>query len=86
MAAQPAQAGAAPATKAAQSAPAADVDLKLPNKKGTVKFAVIGDNGTGEREQYEIGRAAGEWQTAFPFEFVIMLGDNMYGSQNRATS
>jgi predicted phosphodiesterase len=62
---------------------AAPVDLKVPNKKdGTVKFAVIGDNGTGEREQYEIGAEMGRWHDAFPFEFVIMLGDNMYGSQN----
>jgi len=84
MAAQPAQGGAAPATKAAQGtpAPAADVDLKLPNKKGTVKFGVIGDNGTGEREQYAIGEQLAKWQMAFPYDFVIMLGDNMYGSQN----
>jgi predicted phosphodiesterase len=80
MAAQPAQAGAA--TKAAQSAPApANVDLRLPNKKGTVKFGVIGDNGTGEREQYQIGEQLAKWQTAFPFDFMIMLGDNIYGSQ-----
>jgi hypothetical protein len=66
-----------------QSSPAAPlVDLKLLNKKGTVKFAVIGDNGTGDREQYEIGTEMAKWQSVFPFEFVIMLGDNMYGSQN----
>src|SRR5262245_33273565 len=81
MAAQPAPAGAGPATKATQSAPA-DVDLKLPNKKGTVKFGVIGDNGTGEREQYEIGEQLATWQTVFQFDFMIMLGDNIYGSQN----
>ena len=62
--------------------PPAAVDLKLPNKKGTVKFAVIGDNGTGEKEQYEVGAEMTKWQTALPFDFVIMLGDNMYGSQN----
>jgi len=67
--------------KPAAVQPAA-VDLKLPNKKGTVKFAVIGDNGTGEKEQYEIGAEMAKWQTALPFDFVIMLGDNMYGSQN----
>jgi predicted phosphodiesterase len=81
-AAQQAPTSPAPAAKA-QSTPApADVDLRLPNKKGTVKFGVIGDNGTGEREQYEIGEQLAKWQTAFPFEFVIMLGDNLYGSQN----
>ena len=78
----------APAGNASQTAqapknvPPAAVDLRLPNKKGTVKFGVIGDNGTGEKEQYEIGAEMAQWQTAFPFDFVIMLGDNMYGSQN----
>jgi 3',5'-cyclic AMP phosphodiesterase CpdA len=74
---------AAQADQAPQKAPVASaVDLRLPNKKGTVKFAVIGDNGTGEKEQYDIGAEMAKWQTAFPFDFVIMLGDNMYGSQN----
>ena len=81
--AQSTPASQAPAARAAQNAPApADVDLRLPNKKGTVKFGVIGDNGTGEREQYEIGEQLATWQAVFPFEFVIMLGDNIYGSQN----
>jgi predicted phosphodiesterase len=74
-----AQAAQAPSPKAAQPA---SVDLRLPNKKGTVKFGVIGDNGTGDKEQYEIGAEMTKWQTAFPFDFVIMLGDNLYGSQN----
>jgi predicted phosphodiesterase len=79
-----AAAHAAAAAQAAQrpAAPAAAVDLRLPNKKGTVKFAVIGDNGTGEREQYDIAEQMARVRTAFPFEFVIMLGDNIYGSQN----
>jgi 3',5'-cyclic AMP phosphodiesterase CpdA len=70
-----------PARPADAAQPAA-VELKLPNKKGTVKFAVIGDNGTGDKEQYEIGAEMAKWQTAFPYDFVIMLGDNLYGSQN----
>jgi len=81
MAAQSAAPAAARAAQAAPSAPTS-VDLKVPNKKGTVKFAVIGDNGTGEREQYEIGEQLAKIQTTFPFDFVIMLGDNLYGSQN----
>ena len=68
--------------KPAATAQPAAVDLKLPNKKGTVKFAVIGDNGTGDKEQYQIGEEMARWQTALPFDFVIMLGDNIYGSQN----
>jgi len=81
MAAQSAAPAAAQAAQAAPGAPAS-AELKVPNKKGTVKFGVIGDNGTGEREQFEIGAQLTKIQTTFPFDFVIMLGDNMYGGQN----
>jgi hypothetical protein len=46
-----------------------------------IRFAVIGDNGTGERPQYEVGDQLAAARAAFPFEFVLMLGDNMYGRQ-----
>jgi hypothetical protein len=46
-----------------------------------LRFAVIGDNGTGERPQYEVGQQMAAAHAAFPFEFVLMLGDNMYGRQ-----
>lgn len=46
-----------------------------------VRFAVIGDNGTGEPPQYEVARQMLKAHATFPFEFVVMLGDNMYGSQ-----
>lgn len=46
-----------------------------------VRFAVLGDNGTGGKPQYEIGAQMTAARAAFPFEFVIMVGDNMYGSQ-----
>ena len=32
----------------------------LPNRSGSLKFAAIGDNGTGDRPQYEVGAADGE--------------------------
>ena len=57
---------AGPSRQAGAPAQPAAVDLKLPNKKGTVKFAVIGDNGTGEKEQYEVGAEMAKWQTALP--------------------
>src|SRR6185503_8641686 len=34
-----------------------------------------------ERPQYEVGEQMVSARTRFPFELVIMLGDNMYGSQ-----
>jgi 3',5'-cyclic AMP phosphodiesterase CpdA len=56
----------------------------LPNRPGSVKFAAIGDNGTGDRPQYEVAQRMIDAHTAFPFDLVIMLGDNMYGGQRPA--
>ena len=53
----------------------------LPGIDGSVKFAVIGDNGTGEPPEYDVGRQMAAARGRFPFDFVIMLGDNMYGRQ-----
>jgi predicted phosphodiesterase len=56
-------------------------DLSLPNKSGAVKFAVIGDMGTGQPPQYQVASQMVNLRQKFAFEFVIMLGDNLYGSQ-----
>jgi len=53
----------------------------LPNAAGSLKFAVIGDNGTGETPQYDVARQMASTRSSFPFDFVLMLGDNLYGSQ-----
>ncbi len=53
----------------------------LPKKPGSVRFAVIGDTGTGSRQQYQVAEQLTAARAVFPFEFAIMLGDNMYGSQ-----
>jgi hypothetical protein len=53
----------------------------LPSAPGSVKFAVIGDAGTGEAEQYDIANQMARFHTRFPFDRVIMLGDNIYGGQ-----
>jgi predicted MPP superfamily phosphohydrolase len=53
----------------------------LPNRPDSVKFAVIGDNGTGDRPEFDIAQQMTSARARFPFELVIMLGDNMYGRQ-----
>ena len=55
--------------------------ITLPNQPGTVKFLAMGDNGTGERAQYDVAARMLDAHRLFPFEFAIMLGDNMYGRQ-----
>jgi 3',5'-cyclic AMP phosphodiesterase CpdA len=51
---------------------------------GSLKFGVVGDHGTGEQPQYEIAGQMALLRQQFPFEFVLMLGDNLYGSQDFA--
>jgi hypothetical protein len=53
--------------------------LQLPENPKAVRFAVIGDSGTGGKEQYEVAALMAKAHQAFPFEFVLMLGDNIYG-------
>jgi hypothetical protein len=60
---------------------AAPVKLTLPLKDGSVRFAVIGDTGTGTPQQYELGGVMVNYRRAFPFEFVLMMGDNLYGGE-----
>jgi hypothetical protein len=56
-------------------------DTLPPVAQNSVRFAVLGDAGTGERAQYETAAALVRSRQVFPFEFVIMVGDNMYGSE-----
>lgn len=60
------------------------VRVTLPNEPDSVKFMAMGDNGTGSRAQYEVAARMAEAHAQFPFDFAIMLGDNMYGSQRPA--
>jgi predicted MPP superfamily phosphohydrolase len=56
----------------------------LPNRAGSLKFAAMGDNGTGDRAQYEMAEQMAKVHNTFAFDLVIMLGDNMYGGQSAA--
>jgi hypothetical protein len=53
-------------------------ELALPLKTGSVRFAVIGDSGRGDQSQQEVANQMAAWRARFPFEFVVMLGDNLY--------
>jgi predicted phosphodiesterase len=56
-------------------------EIVLPRKDGSVRFLVMGDDGTGDREQYEVANQMVRFASRFPFTFAIMLGDNIYGSE-----
>ena len=67
------------ATLGAAALPAQQVTL--PSKNGSVRFLVLGDAGTGDREQFEVANQIVRYAQRFPFTFAIMLGDNLYGSE-----
>ncbi len=57
------------------------IALTLPNKADSLKFAVLGDFGTGSTEQYELAVQMKRVHDAFPYELVTLVGDNLYGSE-----
>jgi predicted phosphodiesterase len=64
-----------------KSATHSSVTLNLPNKQDSVRFVVIGDTGTGTHQQLELAQVMLRYHQVFPFEFVLMMGDNMYGGE-----
>ena len=67
---------------AAISLPLSAQNQALPLKPDSVRFAVIGDMGTGKKPQYEVAEQINVNRRQFPFEFVIALGDNIYGGHD----
>jgi hypothetical protein len=67
-----------PQASADPAAPAQGTIRALPLPE-SVKFAVVGDAGTGERPQFDIAERMSQARDSFPFDFVILLGDNTYG-------
>lgn len=66
--------------EAQQSAPA-EATVPLPNRDGSFKFAVLGDFGTGDRAQYQMAEQMFVVYKKFKYDFVMLVGDNLYGSQ-----
>jgi hypothetical protein len=56
-------------------------DVRLPLEQDSVRFAVIGDSGTGGSSQAKVARQLIASRAQFPYQFAIMLGDNLYGSE-----
>ena len=56
--------------------------FKFALTSNSVRFAVIGDMGTGAAPQYEVAQRMVSARQTLPFDFVIMLGDNIYGGSS----
>jgi hypothetical protein len=52
--------------------------LALPNRPLSVKLAVIGDSGRGNRSQRDVALQMVKYRNRFSFDTVLMLGDNIY--------
>jgi hypothetical protein len=51
---------------------------------GTVRFAALGDVGTGDKNQMAIARQMVKYHDERPYDTVLMLGDNIYGDGDPA--
>ena len=56
--------------------------ILLPMKEGSVRFAIIGDTGTGANPQQQLADVMHQYRSLYPFEFVLMMGDNLYGGED----
>src|SRR4051794_3901866 len=70
---------AAPETPASPQPPGATSPLPMPQIRGGLVFALMGDSGSGDRAQQAVAQAMTTYfTTARHFPFVLMLGDNLY--------
>jgi hypothetical protein len=65
--------------KAANSPVDTPPPVTLPLKEGSIRFAVIGDNGTGQSPEFEVANQMERFRKVVKFDFVTMNGDNIYG-------
>lgn len=61
---------------------AAAQQVRLPAHDGAVRFAVVGDTGTGDKHEYQIAARLKSFHDQYPFDFVLMMGDNLYGGES----
>jgi predicted phosphodiesterase len=61
--------------------PASVQQVVRPRAEKSVRFAVIGDSGTGGSAQLRVAQRLADVRAGFPFEFSLMLGDNLYGGE-----
>lgn len=58
--------------------------LALPMEAGSIRLAIIGDSGRGDDAQKAVADQMLIWRQQFPFDVVLMLGDNIYDSHTAA--
>jgi hypothetical protein len=53
----------------------------ISESQDTLRFAIIGDTGTGGSGEYQVAQKLTDSVKEFPFGLVLMLGDNIYGGE-----
>ena len=71
---------AGPAEVQAQQKPG-EAPIALPNADGSLKFLVFGDFGDASRGQYGLASEMARYRKTFPFDSVVLCGDNLYGAE-----
>lgn len=71
------QGSSVPSTQATGNGQTSQITLPLESR--SVRFAAIGDSGTGTEDQYRVAGEMESYRRQVQFDFVIMLGDNIYG-------
>lgn len=61
---------------------AASAQVRPPVGKDSLRFAVIGDSGTGDSTATRLAARLAQSRETFPFNFVVMMGDNLYGGES----
>jgi len=55
--------------------------VQLANDAGSFKFAVLGNSGSGEKAQYELGEQMAALRARFDYRTVLLLGGNIQGGE-----
>jgi hypothetical protein len=55
--------------------------VSLPNQPDSLKFAVLGDSGTGDRAQYDLAGQMAALHDRFKYSVVLLLGGNIHGGE-----
>jgi hypothetical protein len=55
--------------------------VPLPNQPDSLKFAVLGDSGTGDKAQYELADQMATLHDRFKYSVVLLLGGNVHDGE-----
>lgn len=72
------QGGVAPSALQTTASPSPTGTAAPPRDTALMRFAVIGDFGSGFEPQYQLGQRMCFWRQDHPFDLVITTGDNIY--------